>query len=234
LIPIVRYEKIFGTKLSSVSSKKFNYYFLMFVLDISDKMNKSRLEAFSDGVFAIIITIMVLELKVPQGTSLAVMQPLLPVFLCYILSFLFIAIYWGNHHHLMHTVKKINAAIIWSNMHLLFWLSLVPFATGWMGVNNFDRITVAVYGGLLIMNGVAYTMLSKAIKRTHTEETELTIAVEKSNVKGLISLVLYGASIPIALFVHPALSAGLFAVVSIMWIIPSRDIEKALENMDKK
>jgi TMEM175 potassium channel family protein len=197
-------------------------------------MNKSRLEAFSDGVFAIIITIMVLELKVPGGTSLAVVKPLLPVFLCYILSFVFIAIYWGNHHHLMHTVRKINAAIIWANMHLLFWLSLVPFATGWMGINNFDRITVAVYGALLIMNGLAYTILTKAINRTHKEETELTRAIEKGNMKGWISVLLYGASIPIALFVHPAISAALFAIVSIMWIVPSKDIERALENAGKE
>jgi uncharacterized membrane protein len=193
-------------------------------------MNKSRLEAFSDGVFAIIITIMVLELKIPQGTSMAVMKPLLPVFLCYILSFVFIGIYWGNHHHLMHTVKKINASIIWANMHLLFWLSLVPFATGWMGVNNFDKVTVAVYGALQIANGFSYTLLSRAIKRTHTEETELTQAIEKGNTKGFVSLLLYGVSIPIALFINPVISALLFVVVAIMWIIPSKAIEQALDN----
>ena len=191
-------------------------------------MNKTRLEAFSDGVFAIIITIMVLELKVPEGTSMAVMKPLLPVFICYLLSFAFVAIYWGNHHHLMHTVRKINASIIWSNTHLLFWLSLVPFATGWMGVNNFDRVTVAVYGALLLVCGLAFTILSNAITRTHKEETELTKAIEKSRGKGVLSTVLYSASIPVALFVHPGISAVLFAFVAVMWIIPSKAIEEAL------
>src|SRR5436309_2497210 len=126
-------------------------------------MNKSRLEAFSDGVFAIIITIMVLELKVPVGTSWQVVEPLVPVFCSYLLSFAFIGVYWGNHHHLMHTVKKVNASIMWANMHLLFWLSLIPFGTGWMGVNKFDRIPVAVYGALLIICGISYSVLSKAI-----------------------------------------------------------------------
>ncbi len=193
-------------------------------------MNKSRMEAFSDGVFAIIITIMVLELKIPQGTSAIVMKPLLPVFICYVLSFAFVAIYWVNHHHLVHTVKRVNAAIIWANIHLLFWLSLVPFATGWMGVNNFDRITVAVYGVLLILCGLAYQVLSRAIKKTHKEETELTKALEKGNVKGWLSVFLYALSIPTALYVHPLISAALFAIVSVMWIIPSKAIEKALED----
>jgi uncharacterized membrane protein len=192
-------------------------------------MNKSRLEAFSDGVFAIIITIMVLELKIPEGTSWAVIQPLVPTFICYILSFVFVAIYWGNHHHLMHTANKINAAIIWANMHLLFWLSIVPFATGWMGRTNFDRITVAVYATLLILCGVAYTLLSAAIKRTHKEKTELTKALDKGDIKGWISVVLYGASIPIALFVHPIISATLIAIVAVMWLVPSKAIERALE-----
>jgi len=192
-------------------------------------MNKSRLEAFSDGVFAIIITIMVLELKIPEGTSWAVLKPLCPVFLCYLLSFTFVAIYWGNHHHLMHTLKKINAGVIWANMHLLFWLSLVPFATGWMGVNNFDKITVAAYGGLLCLCGVAYTTLANTIRKGYTKDTELTRALEKGDRKGLMSLVIYICSIPIALFVHPAISAVLFMVVSIMWIVPSRGIEQALQ-----
>jgi len=193
-------------------------------------MNKSRLEAFSDGVFAIIITIMVLELKIPEGTSLAVMKPLLPVFICYLLSFAFVAIYWANHHHLLHTLRKINASIIWSNMLLLFCLSIVPFGTGWMGVNDFEKVTVAAYGALLLVCGLSFTLLSKMINKTHKEETELTKAINKSNFKGILSTMLYAASIPIALFVHPGVSAALFAIVSVMWIIPSKAIEEALEN----
>jgi uncharacterized membrane protein len=192
-------------------------------------MNKSRLEAFSDGVFAIIITIMILELKIPEGTAWEQVRPVIPKFLCYILSFIFIAIYWGNHHHLMHTVRKINASIIWANMHLLFWLSLIPFSTGWMGVTNFDKITVAVYGGLLIICGLSYTVLSKSIRCTYTEETPLTRALAKGDTKGIISIIFYGVSVPLALFVHPALSAACFVTVSVMWLIPSREIERALD-----
>lgn len=191
-------------------------------------MNKSRLEAFSDGVFAIIITIMVLELRAPESTEWAAIKPLLPKFLCYVLSFAYVAIYWGNHHHMLHTVKKINAGIMWANMNLLFWLSLVPFVTGWMGETNFERITVAIYGSLLIICGLSYTVLNSAICRTYKEQTKLTNAIAKANVKGVWSILLYGASIPIALFVHPLISAFLFATVSVIWIIPSKEIEKAL------
>ena len=192
-------------------------------------MNKSRLEAFSDGVFAIIITIMILELKIPGGTTWADIHPLLPKFLCYLLSFVFIAIYWNNHHHMMHTVRKINAGIMWSNMHLLFWLSLVPFATGWMGETNFDRTTVAVYGALLLVCGVSFTILSQAIRKTYKSETSLTRALANGNRKAFVSTILYTASIPIALFVHPIVSAALFATVSVLWVIPSKAIEHALE-----
>ena len=191
-------------------------------------MNKSRLEAFSDGVFAIIITIMVLELRAPEGTEWHVIKPLLPKFLCYVLSFTGIAIYWANHHHLMHTVKRINAAIIWANMHLLFWLSLVPFATAWMGENNFERVTVAVYGVLLIICGIAYAILNSAICRTYKEQTKLTRAIARGNTKSIWSIILYAISVPMALFVHPLISAGLFATVSVIWIIPSKEIEQAL------
>ena len=193
-------------------------------------MNKSRLEAFSDGVFAIIITIMVLELKIPQGTSRAVIEPLVPVFICYLLSFVFIGIYWGNHHHLMHTCKKVNASIMWSNMHLLFWLSLIPFATGWMGVNNFEKTTVAVYGALLLVCGLSFTLLSRCIRRTYKEETALTKALASSDIKGIVSTGMYAASIPAAIFVHPAVSAALFVTVSVMWIVPSKAIEQVLEH----
>lgn len=192
-------------------------------------MNKSRLEAFSDGVFAIIITIMVLELKIPERADMAAVRPLIPIFICYLLSFIYIAVYWNNHHHLMHTIKRVNASIMWANMHLLFWLSLVPFATGWMGRTNFDRITVATYGGLLILCGIAYTIMSKAIMRTHKGKSALAGALAKSDTKGIISVIVYCISIPAALFVHPVLSAVLFAVIAVVWLIPSRDIEKALE-----
>ena len=201
---------------------------IMFVL-YTATMNKSRLEAFSDGVFAIIITIMILELKIPAGTSWEVIKPIFPKFTCYLLSFVFIAIYWGNHHHLMHTVKKINASIIWANMHLLFWLSLVPFATGWMGETSFDKLTVAIYGALLLTCGLAFTLLGSCIRKTYKEETDLTKALAKSDVKGLVSTVLYAASIPAALFIHPAISACFFATVSIIWVIPSKAIEKVLQ-----
>jgi uncharacterized membrane protein len=193
-------------------------------------MNKSRLEAFSDGVFAIIITIMVLELKVPEGGGLSALAPLFPVFLSYILSFIFIGIYWVNHHHLMHTLKKVNGGIMWANMHLLFWLSLIPFATGWMGINDFDKATVGVYGCLLLFCGLAFTLLSKCIRDNYKQETALTAALAKSDVKGKLSALLYAASVPIAWFINPAISAVLFVTVSVMWIIPSKAIERALEN----
>ena len=165
----------------------------------------------------------------PEGTSWTVIKPLVPVFGSYIMSFVFIAIYWGNHHHIMHTLKKVNAGVMWANINLLFWLSLIPFATGWMGVNNFERVTVAVYGVLLILCGIAYTILSSMICKTYTEHTKLSRAIAKGNTKGMWSTILYGASIPIALFIHPAISAILIVAVSIMWIVPSKDIENALE-----
>jgi len=193
-------------------------------------MNKSRLEAFSDGVFAIIITIMVLELKIPETTGWDVLTRLAPVFFCYLLSFAFVGVYWVNHHHLLHTVKRVNASILWANLHLLFWLSLIPFATGWMGQNCLGKNPVAVYGGLLALCGIAYTALSYAIRKTHVHETDLTRAIDKSDLKGRVSLALYGISIPMALFVNTYVSAGLFVVVAVMWMIPSKAIEAALGN----
>ena len=195
-------------------------------------MNKSRLEAFSDGVLAIIITIMVLELKVPEGTSWAVVKPLLPVFSSYLLSFAFIGIYWGNHHHLLHTVKRVNAKIIWANLHLLFWLSLIPFATGWMGVNNYEKHTVAAYGVLLVICGIAFTILGRVIASSYKEETNLTRALAKSTPKIFLSTTLYIISVPIALFLSPAISAALYVTVAIMWFIPSKAIEKAISEED--
>jgi uncharacterized membrane protein len=193
-------------------------------------MNKTRLEAFSDGVFAIIITIMVLELKIPKGVDWEVIRELLPKLYCYALSFVFIGIYWGNHHHLMHTLKRVNASVIWANMHLLFWLSLVPCVTGWMGENNFDKTPVATYGGLLLLCGISFTILSITIGKTHREQTELVAALGKDKLKATLSTLFYILSILAALFAHPFVSEFLFLVVSVMWLIPSKAIEKAIAN----
>lgn len=206
--------------------------FILYVCfgQLKQRMNKSRLEAFSDGVFAIIITIMVLELKVPEGTGWESIKPLAPVFVSYLLSFVFVGIYWANHHHLLHTAKKVSAGIIWANLHLLFWLSLIPFATGWMGINDFQKNTVAAYGGLLALCGLAYTILSRVIRKCYGQETELTRAICKSDGKGFVSLALYLVSIPVAIFIHPLISAGIFVFVATLWLIPSKAIEKALED----
>lgn len=194
-------------------------------------MNRSRLDAFSDGVFAIIITIMVLELRAPEGTSWAVIKPLIPVFVCYLLSFAYIAIYWGNHHHLMHTTKGVSAAVIWANAHLLFWLSMIPFATAWMGINMFAPVTVATYGGVLLLCGFAYTILVRVIRRGYREETELTKAIVKVDMKGIWSMILYVIAILTALFVSPMISGAIYVFVAILWIIPSKDIERAVDKL---
>ena len=191
-------------------------------------MTKTRLEAFSDGVLAIIITIMVLELRPPHGTSWEAIKPLAPVFVSYILSFTMIAIYWGNHHHLLHAVTHINSKIMWANIHLLFWLSLIPFATEWIGANNFNTISVAVYAALQAICGVAYYILLRVITISHLQSTRLHESLDKQSRKGRISLALYVAAIPAA-FIHTAISESVFFLVAIMWLIPDRDIEKALK-----
>lgn len=191
-------------------------------------MTKTRLEAFSDGVLAIIITIMVLELKVPHGNELRDLVPLAPAFLSYVLSFIYLGIYWGNHHHLLHTVTQVNSKIIWGNIHLLFWLSLVPFTTAWMGENNFGNSTVAVYGGLLLMCGFAYYILQGAIIKHNRMNVTLEIAMKKQARKGIISQVAYAISIPVAFF-YPFISALLFVAVAVLWIVPDRNIENALK-----
>lgn len=189
-------------------------------------MGKNRLEAFSDGVLAIIITIMVLELKVPHGDSLQALKPLLPVFLGYVLSFIYIAIYWNNHHHLMHTVEHISASILWANMHLLFWLSLIPFATAWMGENHFASLPTALYGFILLMAGYAYWLLQKAIIRSHGNESILAKAIG-GDIKGYGSIVLYAIAIPLAFYI--ALLAGaIYVLVAMWWLIPDRRIERML------
>ena len=190
-------------------------------------MNKTRLEAFSDGVLAILITIMVLELKVPHSTNWDAIKPILLTLGSYVLSFVFIGIYWGNHHHLLQTAQTVNGKIIWANMHLLFWLSLIPFATAWMGENNFDAIPVAIYGSLLVCCGAAFNILGKSIEKSRTTPYELAKIFQRTNTKGKISTILYLTSIPLA-FVQPLISCTIFVVVAIMWIMPNKDLEKLL------
>lgn len=191
-------------------------------------MNKTRLEAFSDGVLAIIITIMVLELKVPHGPHWSDLQPLFPVFISYVLSFLYIAIYWGNHHHLLHTAKKVNANIILANVHLLFWLSLVPFTTGWMGENHFEPDTVALYSLNLFLSGVAYFILQKTIERSLHADGKMLEALNKHSKKGIVSQVAYALAIPAA-YVHPIISGLIFLIIATLWLVPARELEKAID-----
>jgi uncharacterized membrane protein len=187
-------------------------------------MQKNRLEAFSDGVIAIILTIMVLGLSVPHDDDVYALVELLPKILNYILSFLYIAIYWNNHHHLLHTVRTVNGKILWANMHLLFWLSLVPFATAWSGENNFSSVPVATYGFILLMSAIAYFILSRTIISTHGKDSILATAVGK-DFKGLLSLVLYALSSVLAIW-QPAISMCIFALVAIIWLVPDKRIEK--------
>lgn len=191
-------------------------------------MHKTRLEAFSDGVLAIILTIMVLEIKVPHGETPEALLPLLPVFLSYVLSFLYIGIYWNNHHHMLHAARKVNGAVLWANLHLLFWLSLLPFACGWMGENHFAPMPVALYGVVLLMAGFAYWVLARAIIRADGADSLLAQAIG-SDTKGNISLVLYAAAIPLT-FVHAWLAEAIYVGVALMWLIPDRRIEHALAN----
>ena len=189
-------------------------------------MGKARLEAFSDGVLAIIITIMVLEMKVPHGTGLLALQPLISVFLSYILSFVYIGIYWNNHHHLMHAARHVNGSILWANLHLLFWLSLIPFATGWMGENHFAPWPVALYGVVLLCAGTAYFLLTKILIARHGKDSTLATSIG-GDVKGKISLAVYAAAIPLSL-AQPWVACGLYVLVAIMWLAPDRRIEHAV------
>ena len=191
-------------------------------------MNKERLTAFSDGVIAIIITIMVLELKVPHGADLAALATLLPVFLSYVLSFVFVGIYWNNHHHLLHASKRINAAVMWANMHLLFWLSLIPFATGWMGENHFAELPVATYGVALLMPALAYYMLQACIVRANGSDKVLADALGR-DIKGKLSPFFCVAGIGLA-FVSPPLACTAYVLLALMWLIPDRRIEKAVKS----
>ena len=189
-------------------------------------MEKDRLLAFSDGVVAIIITIMVLELKVPHGSSLEDLAGVLPTFLSYVLSFVYVAIYWNNHHHLLYTVNRVDGLILWANTHLLFWLSLVPFATAWMGENHFAKLPTAVYGVALLMPALAYSLLQKAILRREGQDSTLATALGR-DIKGKISPVLYVAAIALS-FVSPLLAGIIYVSVAVMWLIPDRRIERAL------
>lgn len=189
-------------------------------------MGKGRLEAFSDGVLAIIITIMVLELKVPHGDDLAALRPLIPVFFSYVLSFVFVAIYWNNHHHLVQAIRNVNGRILWANLHLLFWLSLIPFATAWMGENHFAALPVALYGTVLLLAAIAYFILTRTLISHHGKESTLAIAVG-TDLKGKISVVFYAVAIPLAL-INSWLACGFYVLVAILWLIPDRRIEKTL------
>jgi len=189
-------------------------------------MGKGRLEAFSDGVLAIIITIMVLELKVPHGEDLASLVPLIPKLLSYVLSFVYLAIYWNNHHHMLHVTHKVTGPILWANMHLLFWLSLVPFATGWMGENRFAPVPTAIYGVPLLMAAIAYWILTQTILNAEGADSVLARAV-KADFKGKGSVLLYVAALGLA-FVNPVIARAIYVLVALIWIIPDRRIERAL------
>jgi len=189
-------------------------------------MSKGRLEAFSDGVIAILITILVLELKVPHGTDLEALRPVLPVFLTYVLSFVFLGIYWNNHHHMLQAAGPINGKILWANLHLLFWLSLIPFVTGWMGENHFAPLPTAVYGVVLLLAAVAYTILQNLIVAQQGANSRLAAAVG-SDFKAKLSLLMYIVAIPSA-FVHQWIADGLYVFVALMWLVPDRRIESKL------
>lgn len=186
-------------------------------------MNSSRLEAFSDGVLAIIITIMVLELKVPHGTELSDLSPVLPVFLSYVLSFIYVGIYWNNHHHMMHAVEKVSGEILWANLHLLFWLSLIPFVTGWVGENHFAELPMAMYGGVLLMAAIAYFILQNRILAVQGKDSLLAKALGK-DLKGKASPIIYSVAI-ISSFYNPLIAGTLYVLVALMWLIPDKRIE---------
>ena len=189
-------------------------------------MHKARLEAFSDGVLAIIITIMVLDLHIPRGEQLSALAPLLPVFLSYVLSFVYIGIYWNNHHHMLHAAQRVSGGVLWANLHLLFWLSLFPFVTGWMGENNFGAVPTALYGTVLMMAGIAYWILARALIAADGRQSVLATAIGADR-KGVVSVVLYAIALPLA-FVHRLLAQAIFVGVALMWLVPDRRIERVL------
>jgi len=190
-------------------------------------MSKGRLEAFSDGVLAIIITIMVLELKPPHQPELDALRPLAPALLCYLLSFVFVGIYWSNHHHLFQAVRRVNGGVLWANLHWLFWLSLVPLVTNWVGATNFSALPVAAYGMVLLLTGIAYNILTRVLIALHGRQSALAVALGR-DFKGWISLLIYATAVPTA-FVEPLISAGLYGLVAVIWLVPDRRIEKVIE-----
>ncbi|HKZ67301.1 MAG TPA: TMEM175 family protein [Chitinophagaceae bacterium] len=194
-------------------------------------MGKGRLEAFSDGVLAIIITIMVLEMKVPHGDSFASLKPLFPVFISYILSFIYIGIYWNNHHHMLHAAKQVNGKTLWANIHLLFWLSLIPFVTGWMGENNFTTLPVALYGMVLLMAAVAYYLLAHSLARLHGKNSTLAEALG-NDWKGILSVLSYAVGIGLS-FIKPWLGFATYALVAAIWFIPDKRIENKLADRER-
>jgi uncharacterized membrane protein len=194
------------------------------VLKFPDAMTRNRMEAFSDGVIAIIITIMVLELRVPHQATFGALRPLTPVFLSYLLSFVFLGIYWSNHHHLLQVVEQVNGRVLWANLHLLFWLSLTPFVTAWMGENHFAALPAALYGVVLLFAAIAYFILTRALLSIHTRDSVLATALGR-DFKGKISMVIYLLAIPLA-FVRSWLACALYVLVAVMWLIPDRRIEK--------
>jgi uncharacterized membrane protein len=189
-------------------------------------MTRNRLEAFSDGVIAIIITIMVLELRVPLGESLAALRPVVPVFLSYVLSFIILGIYWNNHHHLFQVVEHVDGRVLWANLHLLFWLSLTPFVTAWMGENHFSALPTALYGVVLLFAGIAYFILTRVLLLIHDADSKLAIALG-ADFKGKISIVIYLLAIPLA-FVRPWIAWSLYIVVVVAWLVPDRRIERTI------
>lgn len=190
-------------------------------------MNKMRTEAFSDGVLAIIITIMVLELKVPHTVELEGLRPLWPVFLSYVMSFVYVGIYWNNHHHLLHAAKKVTGGVMWANLHLLFWLSLIPFVTGWMGENHFASVPTAGYGVVLLMSAMAFLILQRAIMVADGGKSVVAAAVGR-DVKGKASAVMYLAAIVAAMMGYPAVAGALYGLVALMWLVPDKRIERKL------
>jgi len=189
-------------------------------------MSKGRLEAFSDGVIAIIITIMVLELKVPHGVDLLSLRPLIPVFLSYVLSFVFLGIYWNNHHHLLQAARKVDGRVLWANLHLLFWLSLIPFVTAWMGENHFAAGPVALYGVVMFLAGLAYFILSRVLVAFHGSDSALASALG-DDFKGKASVLCYAVAVPFA-FVRPWIACAIYVLIAVLWLIPDRRIERVL------
>ncbi len=191
-------------------------------------MNTTRMEAFSDGVIAIIITIMVLEMKIPDGSDISALMSLASIFLSYVISFIYVGIYWNNHHHLLQAVPKVNGRVLWANLHLLFWLSVVPFVTGWMGKNHFTQIPVAVYGFVLLMAGIAYYILSKELIELNGNDSKLAAAVGK-DWKGIVSIIVYACAIPLTL-VNPWISFALYILVAVLWFVPDTRIENLFKD----